>query len=165
MAFFALISIFPEDFTCTIKVDCQAFLNTFYEVLYNITPSKTYRRPMFHLWTLIYDWINMKRFCISVQKVKSHSTNIINEWVLGLTSPSFIITPNDIHHHLQCFSNFSNNNITIERDFRKFVSELQQAQFFEQFISLYVLIVWFLNMMPNFSTENLLTLRSTNSKI
>src|SRR4051794_18654395 len=141
MAFFVLISILPEDFTCTIKVDCQALLNTFYEVLYNTTPSKTYRRPMFQLWTLIYAWINTKRLCITVQKVKGHSTNIINERAdflakKGLVSPSFIITPNDIHQHLQCFPTFSNSKITIERDPRKFVSELQQAQFFEQFISL-----------------------------
>src|SRR4051812_27872153 len=79
MAFFTLIFILPEDFTCVIKVDCQAFLNTFYEVLYNTTSFKTYRRPMYHLWALIYNWINAKRLHISVQKVKCHFTNVINE--------------------------------------------------------------------------------------
>src|SRR3954452_10868599 len=141
MTFFTLISILPEDFTCVIKVDCQALLNTFYEVLHNTTPSKIYRRPMYHLWALIYNWINAKRLHISVQKVKGHSMNVINERAdllakKDLVSPSFIITPQDICHHLQCFPTFSKNNIAIERDPRKFVSELQQAQFFEQFISL-----------------------------
>ena len=96
---------------------------------------------MFHLWALIDKWINTKRLHITVLKVKGHSTNVINERAdflakKGLTSPSFIISPNDIRHHIQGFPTFSNRQIIVERDPRKFVFELQQAQFFEQFISL-----------------------------
>src|SRR3954471_4910825 len=109
MAFFTLISILPEDFTCVIKVDCQALLNTFYEVLHNTTPSKTYRRPMYHLWALIYNWINAKRLHISVQKVKGHFTNVINERAdllakKGLISPSF---PPSLSRHKTYVTTFS----------------------------------------------------------
>src|SRR3954447_13231568 len=73
MTFFTLISILPEDFNCVIKVDCQALLNTFYEVLHNTTPSKTYRRPMYHLWALIYSTTGLMQsgFIFQYRKLKA----------------------------------------------------------------------------------------------
>src|SRR5215212_8524260 len=39
MAFFTLLSVLPNNFTCTIRVDCQALISTYHNVIYNITPS------------------------------------------------------------------------------------------------------------------------------
>jgi len=53
IALFVLVSIFPADFTCSIKTDCQALIDTFTEVLFNTHPSRDLKRPLFQIWSLI----------------------------------------------------------------------------------------------------------------
>src|SRR4051794_33779511 len=80
---------------------------------------------------------------IVLVKVKEHSDDVLNQHANelarnGLTSPSFIIFPNDIQFNTKALTMFKNcsANSVLETDTREFIWNIQQANFFEQLISL-----------------------------
>ena len=78
MAFFVLLTTFSDNFTCTVYSDSQSLINTYNEVIYNLKPSRNFRRPMFPIWNLIHAWIYELRLNITLLKVKGHSDDIYN---------------------------------------------------------------------------------------
>src|SRR5436190_12424779 len=124
MAFFVLLTIFPDNFMCTIYSDSQSLINTYNEIIYNLKPSRNFRRPMFPIWNLIHTWIYELRLNITLLKVKGHSDDIYNNHAdklarRGLSSPVICISPNDIHHNSLALMCFNNNTSTIKHDPRR----------------------------------------------
>ncbi|HVI21653.1 MAG TPA: RNase H family protein, partial [Bacillus sp. (in: firmicutes)] len=143
MALFVLLSIIPDNTQCTIHSDCQSLINTFNKVIHNIEPAQRYRRPMFPIWNLILTWIHKRNITVILVKVKGHSDDVLNQHAdelarQGLTSPSFVISPNDIKFNTQALPIFGDCSkySVLETDTRRFIQDLQQATSFEQLISL-----------------------------
>src|SRR3954453_9722605 len=143
MALFVLLSIISDNTKYTIYSDCQSLINTFNKVIHNIEPAQRYRRPMFPIWNLILTWIHQRNITVILVKVKGHSDDALNQHAdelarQELTSPSFVISPNDIEFNTQALPIFGNRSkySVLETDTRRFVQNLQQATSFEQLILL-----------------------------
>src|SRR5215204_4721345 len=93
------------------------------------------------MWNLINHWVHSRNLTLQLIKVKGHSANFLNDKAdslarSGLSSPSFCISPFDIKFNTVATPCFSYNRVIIESDSRRFTNSVQQAQFFESFISL-----------------------------
>ena len=98
---------------------------------------------MHPIWNLIIKWLNVSNITLTLRKVKGHSDDTLNQHAdklaqQGLTSPVFVILPEDIHFNTTTLTAFRNRFTmsVLEMDTREFVQNLQQAIFFEQLISL-----------------------------
>src|SRR4051812_15664001 len=113
MTLFVLISIISDNAQCTVYSDCQSLINTFHKVKHNIKPAQKYRRPMHPIWNLIIKLLSERNITLFLYKVKGHSDNTFNQHVdelarQGLTSPTFVISPEDIHFTTIALTAFRN---------------------------------------------------------
>src|SRR5215204_5133357 len=93
------------------------------------------------MWNLINHWVHSRNLNLQLIKVKGHSANFLNDKAdslarNGLVSLSFCISPMDIKFNTIATLCFSNNKTIVESDPRRFTTSIQQAKFFESFISL-----------------------------
>ena len=148
MALFVLLTILPDFSSCTIYSDCQTLISTFHEVIFNLAPSKNFKRPMFPIWNLIATWVHNLHLKITLLKVKGHSNDAYNKHAdelakNALTSPSFTLRPNDLWHNTVALPRFRISSdsaqtldITLEHNPRFFVKDIHQAANFSRFLAL-----------------------------
>jgi len=98
---------------------------------------------MYPIWNLIIEWLRTRNIILTLVKVKGHSDDALNQHAdelarQGLTSPAFVVSPNDIRFNTRALAAFRNRSSTtiLEVDARGFIQNTQQAILFDQILSL-----------------------------